>query len=71
LTHDQNTDPLPEILAGFSTLDEVNDLLVNCRRCPRLVAWREETASASGAPTAIGSIGAGRSPALATRRRAC
>ena len=37
-------DPLPERLERLSTLDEVNQVLVNCFRCPRLVAWREETA---------------------------
>jgi uracil-DNA glycosylase family 4 len=37
-------DPLQDILEHTSSLDEVNDLLINCRRCPRLVAWREEVA---------------------------
>ncbi len=27
-----------------ATLAEVNEILVDCRRCPRLVAWREEVA---------------------------
>src|SRR5512146_1026131 len=36
--------PLLARLNQFSTLDEVNELLITCRRCPRLVAWREETA---------------------------
>jgi uracil-DNA glycosylase family 4 len=26
------------------TLDQINSLIVECRRCPRLVAWREEAA---------------------------
>ncbi len=37
-------DPLLAQLNGLSTLEEVNDVLIDCRRCPRLVAWREETA---------------------------
>jgi uracil-DNA glycosylase len=37
-------DPLPELLAGLTSLDELNQVLINCRRCPRLVAWREEVA---------------------------
>ncbi len=37
-------DPRLTLLNQFSTLDEVNEVLINCRRCPRLVAWREETA---------------------------
>src|SRR5512142_3585388 len=37
-------DPLLAQLDQFSTLDEVNAVLITCRRCPRLVAWREETA---------------------------
>ncbi len=37
-------DPLPEILNGLSSVAEMNEILVECRRCPRLVAWREETA---------------------------
>ena len=37
-------DPLPEILNGLSSVEEMNEILVECRRCPRLVAWREETA---------------------------
>ena len=36
--------PLSEILGRFTTHEQVNDLLVTCRRCPRLVAWREEVA---------------------------
>ncbi len=39
-------DPLLAQLNRFSTLDEVNAVLIDCRRCPRLVAWREETARA-------------------------
>src|SRR5437870_4736851 len=27
-----------------SKLDDLNDQIVRCRRCPRLVAWREEVA---------------------------
>ncbi len=37
-------DPLFAQLKLCSTLDDVNAVLINCRRCPRLVAWREETA---------------------------
>jgi uracil-DNA glycosylase family 4 len=29
----------------YSTLDELNDAIVACRACPRLVAWREEVAA--------------------------
>jgi uracil-DNA glycosylase len=38
------SDPLIPLLASLTSLDEVNQILVNCRRCPRLVAWREEVA---------------------------
>jgi uracil-DNA glycosylase len=37
-------DPLIPLLAEMNSLEEINQLLVNCRRCPRLVAWREEVA---------------------------
>ncbi len=37
-------DPLPALLDQMNTLDEVNQVLINCFRCPRLVAWREEVA---------------------------
>jgi uracil-DNA glycosylase len=41
---DETVDPLPQALRGLSSLDELNQILVECRRCPRLVAWREEVA---------------------------
>jgi uracil-DNA glycosylase family 4 len=31
-------------LEPLTSLDEINAVLINCRRCPRLVAWREEVA---------------------------
>jgi uracil-DNA glycosylase len=31
-------------LTGAARLDEINSMIVECRRCPRLVAWREEAA---------------------------
>ncbi len=37
-------DPLPAALNRLATLDEVNAVMITCRRCPRLVAWREEVA---------------------------
>lgn len=37
-------DPLLAELANLASLEQINDVLVNCRRCPRLVAWREEVA---------------------------
>jgi uracil-DNA glycosylase len=37
-------DPLPSILSQQPTLEAVNQILIDCRRCPRLVAWREEVA---------------------------
>src|SRR6266540_3713621 len=37
-------DGLHSELQHLSSLAEVNGVLVNCRRCPRLVAWREEVA---------------------------
>lgn len=40
----EQRDPLPELLAQLSTLEQVNEVLIQCTRCPRLVAWREETA---------------------------
>lgn len=36
--------PLLTVLERVSSLDELNAILINCRRCPRLVAWREEVA---------------------------
>jgi uracil-DNA glycosylase family 4 len=39
---DQHPDQSP--LPSFSSLDAVNEALVMCRRCPRLVAWREHVA---------------------------
>ena len=49
----------------------LEDEIVACRRCPRLVAWREQVAAreARGA-SATRTTGAGRCPASATRRRA-
>lgn len=38
------SDPLPALLAGMNSLDEINGVIVDCRRCPRLVEWREEVA---------------------------
>lgn len=35
---------LTTFLASQPTLDDVNQVMIQCRRCPRLVAWREETA---------------------------
>jgi uracil-DNA glycosylase len=40
----ESPDPLIPTLAELTMLEEVNQLIVNCRRCPRLVAWREEVA---------------------------
>ncbi len=37
-------DPLPALLAAQPDLSAVNEILINCYRCPRLVAWREEVA---------------------------
>jgi uracil-DNA glycosylase family 4 len=37
-------DPLPALLSTLDSLEAVNRVMVECRRCPRLVAWREETA---------------------------
>jgi uracil-DNA glycosylase len=37
-------EPVQNRLAAATSLDEVNNLLVDCRLCPRLVAWREEVA---------------------------
>jgi len=37
-------DPLPALLDRLETLDKLNEILIDCRRCPRLVEWREETA---------------------------
>jgi uracil-DNA glycosylase family 4 len=44
LDHLKSPDPLPEILRETGSLDELNQILIDCRRCPRLVAWREEVA---------------------------
>ena len=40
-----------------------------CRKCPRLVEWREAVLRTRRAATAARSTGRGRSPASATRRR--
>lgn len=40
----ENQDSLLDELNGFETLAQMNNFLINCRRCPRLVAWREEVA---------------------------
>ncbi len=40
----QSPDPLPGLLAQIDSLDALNSILIDCRRCPRLVAWREEVA---------------------------
>ena len=46
--------------------------MIQCRACPRLVAWREQVAvDASGRRTPDESTGAGRCPASGTRRPAC
>ena len=37
-------DPLPALLSLQQSLQDVNGLIINCFRCPRLVAWREEVA---------------------------
>lgn len=37
-------DPLPSILDSLDSLEAVNRVMIECRRCPRLVAWREEVA---------------------------
>jgi uracil-DNA glycosylase len=37
-------DPLPQTLQAATSLSEINQILVECRRCPRLVEWREEVA---------------------------
>lgn len=37
-------DPLPDLLKTMETLEQVNSLVIDCRRCPRLVAWREAVA---------------------------
>jgi uracil-DNA glycosylase len=33
-----------DAMAGFDTLAELDEQLIECRACPRLVAWREEVA---------------------------
>lgn len=37
-------DSLTEILKPLSSVDAVNEVMINCFRCPRLVVWREEVA---------------------------
>ncbi len=39
-----DTDPLPGVLSNLHSLSALNQVLVDCRRCPRLVAWREDVA---------------------------
>ena len=52
-------------------LDRLAAEVAECRRCPRLVAWREQVARRSGPPSATRCTGAARSPASATPRPAC
>ena len=40
----EGANPLSLVLQEQQSLDAVNQILIGCRRCPRLVAWREETA---------------------------
>jgi uracil-DNA glycosylase len=40
----EGRDPLWDVLDKAETLADVNAVLIGCRRCPRLVAWREEVA---------------------------
>ena len=40
----EERDPLWDRLEQVQSLDEVNRILIECRRCPRLVVWREEVA---------------------------
>ena len=37
-------DPLNTALAPIDSLDALNQVMIQCTRCPRLVAWREEVA---------------------------
>jgi len=46
----------------FEALDQE---IIACRKCPRLVAWREEVAQAKRKAIRIGSTGAGRFSASA------
>lgn len=38
------SDPWLDALESLSSIDELNRVVIDCRRCPRLVAWREEVA---------------------------
>lgn len=37
-------DPLTAVLEPLTSVDDLNQVIINCFRCPRLVAWREEVA---------------------------
>ena len=41
---DPDSADYPSVAAGASTLDDLEASLVECRACPRLVAWRESVA---------------------------
>src|SRR4051812_24550376 len=41
----QGAGEVPVDLRGVTTLVDLNAAVVECRRCPRLVAWREEVAA--------------------------
>lgn len=41
---DPNSRDYPSVAVGASTLDDLDASLVECRACPRLVAWRESVA---------------------------
>ncbi len=40
----KNEKTLEEVLSPLQSLDELNQMITDCRRCPRLVEWREEVA---------------------------
>lgn len=42
---DPDSADYPSVAASVSTLDELDASLVECRACPRLVAWRESVAA--------------------------
>ena len=55
----------------MSALAALEREIVDCRRCPRLVEWREQVAREKRAAFRDGTTGAVRCPASATRPRAC
>ena len=66
---DPDSADYPSSAAAASTLDDLEASLVECRACPRLVAWRESVAVEKRAAFRDESTGDGRCLASAIPMR--